>query len=191
VIKAYLLAVIGFVASNESLMPVNSAIVVAIGICAVAAMLEGVCAGKNVKLFFAELQFPPYSAPLWVWSIIGGVYYLIFGFVLYRLLRLANDALLRSLALALMVSMMLLNALTNYVIFRAQNLRLSFIIGALFSVADILLFICLLQLDQVAAWSLVPYLIYRAYGLWWSYALWKINSRAASGVRRSHTSTMK
>jgi tryptophan-rich sensory protein len=43
---------------------------------------------------------------------------------------------------------------------------------------DIALFICLIQLDKVAAWSLAPYLIYRIYAVWWGYSLWKINNPA-------------
>jgi tryptophan-rich sensory protein len=155
------------------------AILISLAVCVVAAALEGVCAGKNVKQFFAKLRFPPYSAPLWVWTIIGGLYYIVFCFVLYRLLRLDTDSALKTVAITLILFMMILNALTNYIIFRAQNLRLSFIVGALFPVLDITLFICLLQLDNVAALSLIPYLIYRIYGLWWGYALWKINERTA------------
>ena len=152
------------------------AIIISIGVCVAAAALEGICAGKNVKSFFAKLNFPRYSAPFWVWTIIGGLYYVIFWFVLYRLLRLDGVSIIKNVAFGLILFMMILNALTNYVIFRAQNLRLSFIIGALFPIMDIALFICLLQLDHVAAWSLIPYLIYRAYGVWWGYALWKANS---------------
>lgn len=160
-------------------MSVSYAILIAIGVCVVAAALEGVCAGKNVKSFFAKLKFPPYSAPLWVWTIIGGVYYLIFGFIIYRLLRLNDDSSLKYAALTLILFMMVVNALTNYVIFRAQNLHLSFIVGILFPLLDISLFICLVQLDNVAALSLILYLLYRVYAVWWGYALWKINSRTA------------
>jgi len=78
-------------------------------------------------------------------------------------------------ALALIAFMMLVNALTNYVIFRAQNLWVSFLIGSVFPVLDITLFVLVLFLDAVAALSLVPYLIYRVYAVWWGYALWKIN----------------
>ncbi len=150
------------------------ALLVSCIVCALAAALEGACAGTNVKAFFSTLKFPPYSAPLWVWSIIGGVYYLIFGFVTYRLLRL-DGSMPRSAALALVIVMMTVNALTNYVIFRARNLRLSFIVGCVFPVMDITLLLCLIQLDRLAAWSLVPYLIYRVYAVWWGYALWKLN----------------
>ena len=158
-------------------MSVSSAILVSLGVCVVAAALEGVCAGKNVKSFFAKLRFPPYSAPLWVWSIIGGLYYVIFCFVIYRLLRLDGDSALWNAALTLILFMMLINALTNYIIFRARNLRLSFIVGTLFPIMDIALFICLIHLDEVAAWSLIPYLLYRIYAIWWGYGLLKLNGR--------------
>ena len=157
-------------------MSVGYAIFISLGACAIAAALEGVCAGKNVKSFFATLRFPPFSAPLWVWYIIGGLYYAIFCFVLYRILRLDSDSALGNTALTLILFMMVVNALTNYIIFRAQNLRLSFIVGTLFPILDVALFICLIQLDKVAAWSLIPYLLYRIYAVWWGYGLWKTNS---------------
>ena len=143
--------------------------------CVTAAILEGLCAGGNVKTFYRTLHFPRYSAPLWVWSIIGGLYYLVCCFVIYRLLRLSSASGVKTSALALIVFMMLVNALTNYVIFRAQNLWVSFLIGSVFPVLDITLFVLVLFLDAAAALSLVPYLIYRVYAVWWGYALWKIN----------------
>jgi tryptophan-rich sensory protein len=160
-------------------MSAGYAILVSLGVCVIAAALEGVCAGKHVKSFYAELRFPRYSAPLWVWAIIGGLYYLIFWFVLYRLLRLDSDSLLRNVALALILFMMVVNALTNYVIFRARNIRLSFIVTCIFPFMDVALLICLVRLDKLAAWSLTPYLLYRVYSLWWGYGLWKLNARAA------------
>ena len=150
-----------------------------------AAAIEGACAGKNVKSFFATLRFPPYSAPLWLWSAIGGIYYLIFWFVLYRLLRLETDSLLKPVALVLIAFMMLANGLTNYVIFRARNLRLSFVIGSLAPIFDTMLFVLLLMLDRIAALSLIPYLVYRVYGVWWGYALWKINRVGANAVSKA------
>jgi len=156
-------------------MSAGSTLLISLGACVVAAALEGVCAGKNVKSFFASLKFPPHSAPLWVWSIIGGIYYFVFCFVIYRLLRLDTRSPLRIAALGLILFMMVINALTNYVIFRARNLRLSFIVGSIFPVLDIALFVFLVLLDHLSAWSLVPYLMYRIYAVWWGYGLWRLN----------------
>ena len=160
-------------------MSAGYAILISLGICAFAAALEGVCAGKDIKSFYSKLRFPRYSAPLWVWTIIGGLYYLIFWFVIYRLLKLDNDSTLRHVALTLIIFMMVANALSNYIIFRARNLRLAFVVGALFPIMDVALFICLMRLDRITAWSLVPYLMYRVYGVWWGYGLWKMNPQVA------------
>jgi translocator protein len=155
------------------------AALISLAVCIAAAGLEGVCAGKNVKSYFAKLRWPTYSAPLWVWYIIGGVYYVIFFYILYRLLKLHGSE-LKLATLALVLIMMVLNALWNYFFFRAQNLFLSFVGGSLAPIFDTTLFVCLLQLDKAAAWSLFPYLLYRIYGLWWGYALWKTNRPAPS-----------
>src|ERR1051326_5211669 len=130
-------------------------ILISLLICGTAAVLEGACAGKNIKAFFATLRFPRYSAPLWVWTIIGGVYYAIFFSIIYRLLRL-----------------------DNYVIFRARNLYLSFVIGAVFPILDLTLFALLMTLDQLAALALIPYLLYRVYAVLWGYGLWRVNQPA-------------
>ena len=151
-----------------------------IGICLVMAVVEAVCAGNHVKRFFCGLTFPRYAAPLWVWSIIGAGYYVVFGIILFRLLRLPDASLVKTTALTLIVAMMLGNGLTNYVIFRARDLRASFVIGALFPVADLALFFLLIRLDSAAALSLVPYLIYRVYAVWWGYAIWRSNPQPGS-----------
>lgn len=156
------------------------ALLIAIVVCGLAAALEGVCAGKSVKSFFATLRLPSYSAPLWVWYTIGIVYYATFFFILYRILILNTDSMLRPATLSLIVFMMATNALWNYVFFRARKLFLAFVTGSIAPVFDAALFICLVRLDSVAAWSLVPYLAYRVYAVWWGYALWKLNRPSAT-----------
>jgi tryptophan-rich sensory protein len=151
------------------------ALLASLAICGIAAALEGACAGKNVRSFFASLRFPRYSAPLWVWTIIGGGYYLLFFFIIYRLFRLSRYSNLWIAAFGLIVFMMIVNALSNYVIFRARNLYLSFIIGAIFPIMDVTLFVLLMALDQSAALAMIPYLLYRVYAVFWGYALWRAN----------------
>lgn len=156
----------------------TGAFVISLIICAAAAGLEGLCAGTNVKDYFAKLRFPRYSAPLWLWYIIGGIYYLVFFYVIYRVLRHDTGRSITQTTFGLVSLMMILNALWNYVFFRAQNLFLSFVLSSLAPVFDIMLLILLIKLDTVAAWALVPYLAYRLYGVWWGYGFWKENRPA-------------
>ena len=68
----------------------------------------------------------------------------------------------------------------SLVIFRARNLRLSYVIGCVFACLDVVLLICVSQLDSVAASALVPYLVYRVYAVWWGRALLKFNPQPLS-----------
>ena len=120
-------------------------------LCVTVAAFEEWCAGKNVRTFFETLRFPRYSAPLWLWSIIGVMYYGIFGFVAFRLLSAVPPSFFAGTTLALTVTMMVGNALTNLVIFRARNLHLSCLIGYVFAGLDVVLAMCVLRLDGVAA----------------------------------------
>jgi len=151
------------------------ALFISIGVCGLAAALEGACAGNNVKAYFATLRSPSYAPPFFVWIIIGIGYYLTFLFVLCRVLRLNTDSLLKPGTLSLVCFMMTANALWNYVFFRAQKLFVAFVTGSMAPLFDAALFTCLFRLDRMAAWALVPYLLYRVYAVYWGYALWKLN----------------
>jgi tryptophan-rich sensory protein len=50
-----------------------------------------------------------------------------------------------------------------------------FVTASAAPIFDASLLICLALLDKVAAWSLIPYLLYRVYAVYWGYALWKMN----------------
>jgi tryptophan-rich sensory protein len=156
-------------------MATKYALLISIGICVIAAALEGACAGSKVKSYFGTLRSPSYAAPLWVWYIIGVGYYATFFFILYRILKLNTDSILRPATLGLVLFMMIANALWNYVFFRARKLFLAFVTGSAAPLFDAALLISLVGLDRLAAWSLVPYLLYRVYAVYWGYALWKLN----------------
>ena len=96
-------------------------ILLALAVCILEAVLEGAFAGGGVKQRFAELRMPRLSPPLAVWIVIGVVYYLISGVVLYRLLSLQSGA-WRRVALVLILVVLLVNAFWNYLFFRLRKL---------------------------------------------------------------------
>lgn len=155
----------------------TAAILVSLGVCVVGAILEGAAAGKNVKPVFAKLRFPRFSPPLRVWYCIGVLYYATYCSLLYRLLRHDGDEGLAYISLVLVIAILAANAFWNYLFFRAQNLLSASILGILYSVVAIVLFICLMQFDRIAAFIQLPYLIYLVYAAWWSYGLLKLNVR--------------
>ena len=156
-------------------MSILLAVVITVAICALSAVLEGVLAGGNVKQYFARLQQPSYAISLKGWYAIGGLYYVICGVVLYRMLRHPEDTSVRNAALVLIVVMMGANAVWNYIFFRARNLFISFLAFGPYLVVTISLIIALSRFDQIGAWLISLYLLYLVYATSWSYRLWNLH----------------
>lgn len=156
-------------------MSTTSAVLSALGLCVIGAILEGLAAGKNIKPLFARLRFPPYSPPLWAWYIVGALYYAICFTILYRLFRYNGDTRLWNISFVLILVILATNAIWNYLFFRAQSIFWASVLGCPYALVALILFVCLLQFDRIAAWALLPYLIYLLYAFRWSYSLWKLN----------------
>ena len=152
----------------------NHPFVYAIALCAAAAALEGVFAGRGVRQRLAELSLPRYSPPLSVWFVIGGLFYAMCFTVLYRLFRLPASR-SRDLALALILGMMLMNALWNFAFFRMRAPFLSFVAFLPYALLAVMLLVLTLTLDRIAAWALLPYVLYLVYALAWGYGVWQRN----------------
>lgn len=158
------------------MMTILSAFLIALLICVISAIAEGLLAGKGVKAFIANLRTPPYAPPFGVWIIIGVFYYVISFFIAYRVLRHSGDSFLRVASFTLLLAMMGINAVWNYVFFRAHNLFLSVFAFIPYPLLAIALFVCLLQFEPLAAWSFLPYLAYLNYAALICYKYWKLNA---------------
>jgi tryptophan-rich sensory protein len=147
----------------------------ALAACIVAAALEGLLAGVRVKARFAELRQPPFAPPLWAWSIVGFLYYVLFFLVLHSLLRNPPTPAWTSASLALVAILLAANAAWNWVFFRKKDLRQSLIFFAPYLLAALALALALHRLrSPLAAWYLL-YVGYLAYAAWWCFRVWRLN----------------
>lgn len=154
------------------------AIIYSLAICALGAALEGLFAGSRIKQRLANLRSPSYAVPFWGWMVIGALYYLICFAVLDRLFLLP-PAPVRSAAFALLGAIMFVNALWNYFFFRTGNLFHAYLLGLPYGAIALSLFLLLLlRVDRMAAWCLLPYILYLFYASIWGYRIWKLNPQA-------------
>lgn len=156
-------------------MSVTYSILNSLAVCVLAAVLEGLFAGKNIKPFLSKLRNPSASPSVFVWGLIGVGYYLICFVILYRLFRHEGNSSIRNIALILLWSVMALNAFWNYTFFRMKNLRLSFILSLLYGMPVLVLFVCLILFDRIGALVLLPYVLYLPYMYRWGYGLLTLN----------------
>jgi tryptophan-rich sensory protein len=148
---------------------------IALIVCLGAAALESFFAGSNVRQRFHELRLPRYSPPIWLWVVIGLLYYTICFVVLRELLSRPDWSVLNLSAFALLLVTMLYNAGWNIVFFRMRSLRGSFL--AFFPYAIVLLALAgaLVRVYPLGAVLVALYCGYLCYAAWWSYRLWRLN----------------
>ena len=146
-------------------MNLTTAIMISLGICFLSAFLERSAAGKNVKPLFAKLRAPAYAPPTWLWVVIGVLYYVICFFVLFRILVHQGDKAARYFSLTLILVMMAINGIFNYTFFRLESLYHGRMTFKPYLPAVAALFVCLLRLEPVAAFVLIPYFFYLVFAM--------------------------
>jgi tryptophan-rich sensory protein len=148
----------------------------ALFICIAAAALEGALAGTGVRQRFAALRMPPYSPPFAGWLLIGSVYYSICFIVLRHLLAASPGTLSVRVALALLIAVLLANALWSVLFFRRRDLRASFIAFVPYAILVAALLVLLSRIYPVGAALFMCYCGYLVYATWWGYQVWLLNS---------------
>jgi tryptophan-rich sensory protein len=150
----------------------------AAGICAGAAALEGLCAGRDPMGELKKLRQPKGSPPAWLWVLIGLYWY---GACLTVLVRLLPGWPTTWLPVLLLVALMVLNAAANIPLFRMRRLDLAFAFFILYwpVLAAFLWVVC--PLDAVTCTLFALYAVYQLYAAVWGWGLWKLNPPAAPG----------
>jgi tryptophan-rich sensory protein len=97
--------------------------VLAVIICAAAAVLEGALAGKGPRQRLAQIRMPPYSPPFALWLIIGFLFYAMSLVILRHVLSTGLVSPSQLLALVLTVAVLVANAFWSLLFFRWRNLR--------------------------------------------------------------------
>jgi tryptophan-rich sensory protein len=143
--------------------------------CAAAAVSEGLLAGSEVGVRFSELVLPPLSPPLWMWAIIGALYYALFFFLLNSLLGSLPTPNLTLLALALVVLLLGANATWNWLFFREKDLWLSTVFYVPYAAVALSLAFVLFRLRSPLLRWYALYVAYLAYAGWWGVSLWRLN----------------
>ncbi len=110
-----------------------------------------------------------------MWLLVGLVYYVICFIVLRHLL-----AGVFTLPLALLLLVLLANALWNLLFFRWRDLRISFLAFIPYAVIVAALTASLVGRYPFGAVLFLCYAAYLLYAMWWGYRLWLLNSESES-----------
>ena len=151
-------------------------LLVAITMCVLFALFGGALVGESLGTWYAALEKPWFLVPLWVFYIVGFVYYVLFATVLYRILVHVNDRRGRVTTLALTIIVLFLNELWNYGFFGLESTLVGFLGIAVFLVPLTALVLALRNYERFSAILVAVYWIWVLYDLAWTFELWRLNN---------------
>jgi benzodiazapine receptor len=148
---------------------------VAAAISLVFALLGGVLAGGSGVDWFAGLANPWFLVPLWVFYLVGLIYYVGGATIVYRVLVHVDDRGGKTASLALIICVMLLNELWNYLFFGLWSPLAGFLGIVVFLVPLTALLLVLRRYERFSATLVAGYYVWVLYDLAWTYQLWRLN----------------
>ncbi|NBI29880.1 TspO/MBR family protein [Chengkuizengella marina] len=139
------------------------------------AILGNIFVGDALTVWYAQLNKPWYLVPLWFFIIVGILYYIMGGIILYRQINRFTESKLRKNALTLTLIMLIGNELWNYLFFGLESIFLGFISLFPFILIVSLLAIILKKMDVFSFKILLPYIFWLIYDLIWTFGLYMQN----------------
>ncbi|HET9744251.1 MAG TPA: tryptophan-rich sensory protein [Chitinophagaceae bacterium] len=145
-----------------------------IALCLISIFVEALSATKEGRLWFEQLKRPKYSFSLRIWYFVGAVNYVIFGIIAYRQFSASSG--IFSTGIILLVLVMLINGLSNFIIFKYHSLKWFYLIVYPFGFLLLALITILFPNDKLSAALAFIYFLWLIYDLYYGYNLWKLNS---------------
>ena len=148
-----------------------------VGLCMISIVIEAVSATKEGKNWFEKLKQPRYSFSFSFWYVVGGLYYIICGIIAYRQFQDTPDTF--TLPIILLAAIMLINGLTNFILFKFRSLKGFYLVLYPFTFLFIALLLSLYQQDKLSFALAGIYLLWLCYDIYYFKELWRLNQSKA------------
>ena len=151
-----------------------TAIYKTVGLCLISVVIEIISATKEGKNWFENLEQPKYALPFSFWYVVGGLYYLVCGIIAYRQFHISTK--LFSIPVILLTLIMIINGLSNFLLFKFYSLKFFFTVLFPFALLLIGLIFSLYPKDKVSAGLAAIYLLWLGYDIYYFRVLLRRNT---------------
>ena len=129
---------------------------------------------SGVDIYSQTINKPPLSPPAWVFPVIWTVLYAIMGISAARIF-LAEDSVYKQRSINLFIAQLVINFFWPLFFFNLQVFGFALIWLILLWVLILLLILNARKVDTVAAWLLVPYLIWLTFAVYLNAGVYLVN----------------
>lgn len=148
---------------------------VAIGLCQAAGLIGSLFTTHAIDTWYASLVTPSVSPPNWVFAPVWTTLFTLMGIAAYLVWREGISKRRVQIALVVFVVQLILNLLWSVLFFGTHSL-----VGALIEVillwgAILATIVSFATVSRLAAWLLVPYLLWVSFAAYLTYSFWVLN----------------
>jgi len=131
--------------------------------------------GDDVGARYLTFERPAWAPPQEAFGIVWPILYLLIGIAGWRVWRSAGGLRAASLPLGLWGAQLVLNAIWPGVFFGINEFGLAIPVIVALAVAVVATIVAFARVDRIAAWLLIPYLVWILYATALNVALWVMN----------------
>ena len=136
--------------------------------------LAGLITGEGVQYFGEYVRQPPLSPPGWIFPVVWGILYALMGISAARVWS-AADSNERSQGLNWFVLQLILNFFWPLIFFNAQAYGVASVWIVILWAAVLVMIMKFYQVDPLAAWLQVPYLLWLTFAAYLTFGVWFLN----------------
>lgn len=157
--------------ANSNIVKLIVSIVLTVGL----GSLGGIFTISEIPVWYAGLQKPSFNPPNWLFGPVWTLLYLLMGISVYVIWKQPASS-TRNTALTFFMIQFILNFCWSIIFFNQHQLGWALVEIIIMWVAILVTIIWFGKLSSVAAWLLVPYILWVSFASLLNGAIWKLNS---------------
>lgn len=147
----------------------------AIAVCELAGIIGSIFTVSSIPTWYASLARPEFSPPNWIFGPVWTTLYALMGFAAFLIWKRGIGRKDVKVALGLFLVQLVLNSLWSVIFFGWQNPGAALVEIVFLWVAILATIIVFRNISQLAAWLLVPYILWVSFAGFLNYSIWILN----------------
>jgi tryptophan-rich sensory protein len=132
---------------------------------------------RAIPTWYTKLNKPTFNPPNWIFGPVWTILYALQGIAAYLVFRTNGIGL----ALDLFIVQLLLNALWTPLFFGAKRLGVALAELIVLLMCIVVTIILFSEINAIAAWLMVPYMLWTAFATALNYKIWQLNRKEGIG----------
>lgn len=146
---------------------------IAIIISELAGIIGSIFTGSSIDGWYAEIIKPAFNPPAWVFGPVWITLYSLMGVSLWLIWK--SDSTEKKKAISLFIVQLVLNAIWSPIFFGSHSIGNALAVLVLLWAAIALTILIFKKVSKLAAWLLVPYILWVSFALYLNYSIYVLN----------------